>query len=222
MQKLIAIGITAAAILSAGFIAALQRPFPAAAFEFQQFRQHAGYLLLEPFPILVEGRDMFPLVAPGKHGADPLFPGMQGASVSLSASRIHRGAAEILEVVPESIRRAGGHDAEGPPPMESLGQATLSGEIVDSKCFLGVMNPGAGRVHRECAIRCISGGVPPVFVALDAGGKSHFLWLTDLAGKPLSKQILDYVAEPVRVSGGLYRQGSLIFFRIDPSSLRRE
>ena len=222
MQKRIAIGITAAAILSAAAIAALQQPFPRAEFEFQQFKPHMGYLLLEPFPILVEGRDMFPLVAPGKHGAAPLFPGMQGASVSFSASRIHRDAADMLEVVPESIRRASLVNAGDAPPIEALGPATLSGEIVDSKCFLGVMNPAAGRVHRECAIRCISGGVPPVFVALDDRGKSHFLWLADLAGQPLSKQVLDYVAEPVRVSGHLFRQGDLKFFRIDLSLLKRE
>jgi hypothetical protein len=28
---------------------------------------------------------------------------------------------------------------------------TLTGEIVDSKCYLGVMNPGQGKVHRDCA-----------------------------------------------------------------------
>jgi hypothetical protein len=222
MQKRIAIGITVTAILSGAMIAALQQPFPPAEFEFQQFKHHMGYLLLEPFPILVKGREMIPLVAPGKHGAAPLFPGMHGAWISLSASRIHRGVHEMLEVVPESIQRSSLRDAGGVAPTEVLGQVTLSGEIVDSKCFLGVMNPGSGRVHRECAIRCLSGGVPPVFIALDEQVKSHSLWLTDLNGQPLSTQILDYVAEPVRVSGSLVRQGNLTFFRIDLGSLRRE
>jgi len=222
VTRLTTFGIAAAAVFSAGMIAALQQPFPPAEFEFQQFRQHMGYLLLEPFPILVKGREMIPLVAPGKHGAGPLFPGMRGAWISLSASRIHRGADEMLEVVPESIQRSSLRDSGGPPPAEPLGHVTLSGEIVDSKCFLGVMNPGSGRVHRECAIRCISGGVPPVFIALDHRGQSHSLWLTDAVGQRLSKQILDYVAEPVRVSGSLVRQGNLTYFRIDLSSLQRE
>jgi hypothetical protein len=46
----------------------------------------------------------------------------------------------------------------------SLGTQTLIGEIVDSKCYLGVMNPGALIPHRACAIRCISGGIPPVLL----------------------------------------------------------
>ena len=40
----------------------------------------------------------------------------------------------------------------------------LRGEIVDSKCYLGVMNPGEGTVHRDCAARCLSGGLPPMLV----------------------------------------------------------
>ena len=30
-----------------------------------------------------------------------------------------------------------------------FGEVTLAGEIVDSKCYLGVMNPGNGKVHRD-------------------------------------------------------------------------
>ncbi|MFN0105619.1 MAG: hypothetical protein ACKV2U_26480 [Bryobacteraceae bacterium] len=225
MRKLtvrIAIGIAVCAAVSAAVIAGLQQPFPPAEFEFQQFRPHMGYLLLEPFPILVKGRAMVPLVAPGKHGAETLFPNMHGSWISLSAARIHRGADEMLEVVPESIQRSSFRDSGAVPPTEPLGEVALSGEIVDSKCYLGVMNPGSGRVHRECAIRCISGGVPPVFIAVDDRGKSHSLWLTGAHGEPLSKRILDYVAEPVRVNGRLARQGNLTYFRIDLSSLRRE
>jgi len=50
---------------------------------------------------------------------------------------------------------------DSPLPSTSLGTQTLVGEIVDSKCFLGVMNPGQLTTHRACAIRCISGGVRP-------------------------------------------------------------
>jgi hypothetical protein len=42
--------------------------------------------------------------------------------------------------VPGTIERNG----TSPPAstIDDLGSARLSGEIVDSKCFLGVMNPG--------------------------------------------------------------------------------
>ena len=47
--------------------------------------------------------------------------------------------------------------------MTDLDTFTLIGEIVDSKRYLGVMNPGNGKVHRDCAVRCLSGGIPPIF-----------------------------------------------------------
>jgi hypothetical protein len=37
---------------------------------------------------------------------------------------------------------------------KNLGEFDLVGEIVDSKCYLGNMNPGNGKVRRDCAVRC--------------------------------------------------------------------
>lgn len=60
---------------------------------------------------------------------------------------------------------------------ESLGEFTLQGEIVDSKCYLGVMRPGNTKTHRACAVRCIAGGVPPVLLVRDAQGDAmYFYW----------------------------------------------
>ena len=56
----------------------------------------------------------------------------------------------MIEAVPESIK-LDGTGASGPLPSgpaqlaTSLGRQTLVGEIVDSKCYLGVMNPGRPR-----------------------------------------------------------------------------
>jgi hypothetical protein len=99
---------------------------------------------------------------------------------------------------------------------------TLTGEIVDSKCHLAVMNPGQGKVHRDCAARCISGGIPRPFVVRDASGESHTLLLVGDDGRKLNREILDYVAEPVRISGRLSRVGSPLVFSADLRSLHRE
>ena len=48
------------------------------------------------------------------------------------------------------------------------------------KCYLGVINPGNGKVHRDCAVRCLSGGVTPVFATNDFNGRPTILVLTDL------------------------------------------
>ena len=63
------------------------------------------------------------------------------------------------------------------------------------------MNPGEGKVHRDCAVRCISGGIPP---ALRAGGKLYLL-----AGVN-PRDILHMVAEPLTVAGRLARSGDTL------------
>ena len=108
-----------------------------------------------------------------------------------------------------------------PVPAVSLGQQTLRGEIVDSKCFLGVMNPGALTPHRACAIRCISGGIPPVLVVHQNNGPALYFLLVARDGKPVNKLVLSMVAEPVEITGEVERQGELLVFRADPASYRR-
>jgi len=64
---------------------------------------------------------------------------------------------------------------------KQIGRITLRGEIVDAKCFFGVMRPALGKVHRACAIRCLSGGVPAGLRVLDGEGHESIF---PLAGKP--------------------------------------
>jgi hypothetical protein len=102
-----------------------------------------------------------------------------------------------------------------------LGRQTLVGEIVDSKCFLGVMNPGQLTPHRACAIRCISGGVPPVLLVRQKDGPATYLLLVSSEGKPVNQQVLDLVAELVEITGEVERQGDLLILRADPATYRR-
>ena len=90
---------------------------------------------------------------------------------------------------------------------------TLSGEIVDSKCYLGVMKPGEGLTHRACAIRCISGGIPPMLVSADAQGRPVYHLLTDAAGNALARELLPFVGRPVRISGSEERRNGALFLR---------
>ncbi len=175
-----------------------QSPFAASTFEYQQYREYTGTIEAWPYPILLSKGHSFLLVAPGKHG----FTG-NSTNVRLKGALIHREGVEMLEVLPESVVQIAAANGTADATV-SLGQVTLSGEIVDSKCYLGVMNPGQGKVHRDCAVRCISGGVPPAFVVYDASGQSRTILLTG-AGR----EVLDYVAKPVQIRGSLLRKGSV-------------
>ena len=105
--------------------------------------------------------------------------------------------------------------------MIDLGRVTLRGEIVDTKCYLGVMNPGEHKVHRDCAVRCISGGVPAAFIVRDASGDSRILLLAGEDGRALNREVLPFVAEPLEIPATLIRTGSMLTIKANPAQFRR-
>jgi hypothetical protein len=126
----------------------------------------------------------------------------------------------MIEMVKGSVTATGdGAVRTARPTM--LGEQTLVGEIVDSKCYLGVMNPGALTPHRACAIRCISGGIPPVLLVRQKDGPVLYFLLVARDGRPVNKHVLDIVAEPVQITGQVERQGELLILRADPATYRR-
>jgi hypothetical protein len=146
---------------------------------------------------------------------------LQGKHVQLKGSLIERTPDRMIEVVPASIVVGTSSLLATPSRAIDLGLVTLRGEIVDTKCYLGVMNPGEHKVHRDCAVRCISGGVPPAFLARDAAGDARILLLVGDDGRALSKEVLPFVAEPLEISGVLVRTGSTLMLKADPARFRR-
>ena len=81
------------------------------------------------------------------------------------------------------------------------------------------MNPGQGKVHRDCAARCLSGGIPPIFVTTD--GHEQFL-LVGLDGRALGRDALrEFIAEPITIRENvLATRIDSRLLKIDPRSLR--
>jgi hypothetical protein len=209
-----------------------QKPFANSIFEYGKVRSFEGVVEAQPFPALLVARpgeigqhdkySRYLLVAPGKHGADDLVAGFDGKQVRLQGQLIYRDGGTMVEIVPGSIVVAG----TAPPVQEiarDLGTVTVTGEIVDSKCYLGVMNPGQGKVHRDCAARCLSGGIPPIFIVkggITTDGHEQLL-LVGLDGRALRRDALrEFIAEPVQVEGELLERGSTQLLKIDPKALR--
>ena len=217
-------------------LALAQRTIGVSVFEWGKLKSFTGILKSQPYPhllVLRPGASAGPtplssyyLVNPFKFGFDPeTADRLDGKAVTLKGTLIYRGGQTMIEVAAGSINQV---DAPGktfsPTPSASpvrLGQQTLIGEIVDSKCYLGVMNPGQLTTHRACAIRCISGGIPPVLLVSQTDGPALCLLLVSRDGKPVNKQVLDLVAEPVKVTGEVERQGELLILRADPGSYQR-
>ena len=130
-----------------------------------------------------------PLVGEGKHGPDADLVVAGDRDVVLRGHRIERYGKQLIEVTGETADSGAAVAEPGmaPPAQVALGRQLLRGEIVDSKCWFGVMNPALGKAHKDCAIRCISGGAPPAFVVRSAGadGRERTLVLL-LAALPFS------------------------------------
>ena len=106
------------------------------------------------------------------------------------------------------------------PPV-ALGRHRLRGEIVDSKCYYGVMKPASGKAHRDCAVRCISGGAPPAFVVRSTDESVLVLLLVGADGSSIAREVLDLVAEPVEIEGEVSRMGDRLVLAAAPAAIRR-
>ncbi len=85
---------------------------------------------------------------------------------------------------PDSFEVLGAAPPRPEGQVEVLGPVELVGELVDSKCYLGVMRPATGKVHRACAVRCLKGGVPPGLLVRETGGRDTMLVLSGAAIDP--------------------------------------
>jgi hypothetical protein len=209
------------AVTVAVILVSAQAPFADSRFEYGVLRDYEGQLVEWPYPMLVTAQARFLLVAPGKFGASDLVRGHDGETLRVTGTLIERRQDKMLQVEPESLVFTGSPRRARGEPMD-LGSVTLTGEIIDTKCFLGVMNPGEGKVHRDCAVRCISGGVPPGFLVRDASGDARVLLLVGGDGRQIGREVLDFVAEPITIRGRLVRSGPTLVLQAEPRDFRRE
>jgi len=222
----IVIGLACGVLAWAVAVAAGHVPLEGGTFEFGHPRRFAGTIVERPYPALQpDGADqnVMLLVAPGKHGADVLVSGLDGRHVTLTGTRILRGTHAMIEVEPASLDVDAGPASRLTPAAleaESFGdrRVRVRGEIVDSKCFLGVMVPGAGKTHKECASLCLRGGIPPALYVHDQSGHSSLLLLTGTTGEPIGAQALQVVGEAIDVTGTIERQGGWLVLRTDPNT----
>ena len=113
--------------------------------------------------------------------------------------------------------------------IKELGNVQLTGEVVDPKCYFGVMKTGQGKPHRDCAIRCIAGGISPVFLARNSKGETEYYLILDQNGKKMNDALKDHVAEPISLQAkavqyddwkilytskeSIHRTGGISFFK---------
>ncbi|MCC7134303.1 MAG: ferric reductase-like transmembrane domain-containing protein [Gemmatimonadales bacterium] len=196
--------------------AVAQETFQPAHFAYGETTQLHGVLRLEPYPVLeteAQGRiHRYLLAGPGKHGAAPLVTSHANHRVRISGTVARHDRLSLLEVT--SVAADSGTSPTPVEPLIDLGSRRLEGEVVDGKCYAGVMNPGLGTTHRGCAARCLAGGLPALFVTRDSEGGAVPLILTDAAMAPLPA-VGNLAGRRLVLRGRVWRQGDLWFLQAD-------
>ena len=194
-----------------------------------------GILVNEPYPTLYAFPDeenpamrAVVLTGPGKVGALPRTENLDRQVVDVGGVYIARGAHRILQVGgrvgvrPTQKELSDAERALGLAKTESLGRYTLKGEIVDSKCYLGAMRPGDGKIHMACANYCLHGGIAPVFVTYmddDVNGETFIYLLAGPDGRAIDPALLDYTSLAVSLEGEVERRGDLYVFKVGADSV---
>jgi hypothetical protein len=145
---------------------------------------------------------------------------LQGKLVKMTGSLMYGDGKALLQISDESNVQLTSDKEIQFEKMEvrELERATIHGEIVDPKCYFGVMNPGEGKAHRSCAIRCISGGIPPVFYSKQL---SEYFLLVGENFKPLNHEVLNIVGDQVSLTGRTFQFDDWKVIQVENKELHR-
>jgi hypothetical protein len=223
-------------------LAILQRKFSTASFEFGQLTEVRGIYSDFPVPsIKVKARPdllgqsavlTIPLVGYGKFGAEGTLKRLEeqvhtrldGKELVLKGTLLYSDGKTLLQVDENDhpLLSIDSTHPGSPTVVHQLGNVHLSGEILDPKCYFGVMKPGSGKPHRDCAIRCIEGGMSPVFYVRNEKGEANYYLLLDKEGKKMNEQLKNFIADPVTIDARAVQYDDwVVLYIANPQSIRR-
>jgi hypothetical protein len=183
---------------------------------------YTGILLARPDPFLIvpaHGASAAYAVLPvseGKEGAPAGYAALDGKSVTLTGYPLIRDGLTVLQVSEPAQPAA--PQAALPAPVP-LGRHSLTGEIVDSKCYLGAMIPGEGKVHQSCAALCLLGDIPALFVTREGDGSLTYRLLADADGNPMPQAAGAHAGQPITLTGSVTRLPGIELFSVPRASL---
>lgn len=219
-----------------------QKKFSTANFEFGSLTEVTGFYFNKPVPSIKaeNGTDRFgnktyvtiPLVGFGKFGAEGVMDMLekeQGTSLNqkeltLKGTLLYNDGKLLMQIDANDkplISTGKMADIASIPVQKEIGTIKLRGEIVDPKCFFGVMKPGEGKVHKDCAIRCILGGIPPVVRVQNEKGEANYYLLVGPHGEKMNEAVKELVAEPVEIEARAVQQGDWIILYTGKEGMRQ-
>lgn len=174
----------------------------------------------------------FLVVDDGKYGATNrvakfLEEGDLGVKAEVTGTILHRDDRWMISLNPGEASLRLLEDVEMQQPV-SLSEESrerepkrLQGEVIDPKCYLGAMKPGGGKTHKACAMRCISGGIPPMLVVRQSGQPEEYFLLVSEAGGIANELVLPFVGDRVEIDGELVAKDGLRKLYVRPDRIRR-
>lgn len=230
-------------VIAAGIILALQqRKFSTSSFEFGQLTEVKGIYQQFPVPSLkvMTERDAFghtsyitmPFVGYGKFGAEGVIAELEKEKnisldkkeVKFKGTLLYSDGKTLLQVDKNDdplIDVAETDTKNISPAIKELGAVQLTGEILDPKCYFGVMKPGQGKPHRDCATRCIAGGMSPVLYVRNEKGEADYYLILDEDGKKMNNELKDHIAEPVSLQARAVQYDDWIVLYTNKESIKR-
>ena len=172
-----------------------QNTFKNSTFELTTSTKITGVYHEMPYPMLRVKTDdnvykNILLLGFGKSSANPFLQkirneagSLSGSILSIEGNLIYYNGKTLIQITSdEKVSPIETANISRLPKTEQLVSGMeLQGEIIDPKCYFGVMKPGKGKIHRSCAALCISGGIPPVLATTDENNISEYYLLTDTA-----------------------------------------
>lgn len=232
-----------AIIIIAVLLSLFQKQFGSGNFEFGTLTELKGIYFQRPVPYIkvINGRNIFgqlsfisiPLIGFGKSGVDGVITeAEQQRAISFDQKEITlKGTLSYndgkllmqLDANDNPIVSVGERaDKDLLPVVEKLGDKIVKGEIVDPKCFFGVMKPGQGKPHKDCAIRCILGGITPVLKVNNEQGQANYYLVVGVNGEKMNERVKDFVAEPVALHANVVKLDDWIILYVkDNNSIER-
>lgn len=214
-------------IASALLFSFSQKPFKNSTFELTSATKISGVYHENPYPMLrVEvAKNTYKnilLLGFGKSSANPYLEklhrevkDLNGKTLSIEGNLIYYNGKTLMQITDDEKVALVGESTSKTPAISVISKMNLQGEIIDPKCYFGVMKPGKGKIHRSCAVRCISGGIPPVLTTTDDNNMSQYFLLTDLRGGPINKDILPFIGQPSEIKGTVVKMEDWYILKID-------
>jgi hypothetical protein len=225
-----------AVVIAAAMVLSLQqKKFSTANFEFGQLTEVKGIYQKYPVPSLkvITKQDAFgnlsyitlPLVGYGKFGAEGIIAELEKESntsfdkkeVTFRGTLIYNDGKTLLQIDKHDhpMINAAVAGQQLKPVVKELGAVTLTGEIIDPKCYFGVMKPGHDKPHRDCAIRCMAGGISPVFYVRNEKGEADYYLIVGPDGEKINHRLKDFVAEPVLLKARAVQYDDWVILYLD-------